>query len=341
MKSKFSIFVSLLSLMFLSSESQILKKTFYDYRKTKPDEVYYVNNNGQYNGLYIRYNEFGAKAVEANFKNGVKQGAAKEYYIRGGKSKLKISGNYKNDEKDGLWTTYTYVKNGESYFLLMQSWGSGSIEDDVFNTGVQTKFMEEQFENGIIKKEIQYHPNGKVFQIKHFNEYKRIVGEYICYNKAGQVVTKGLIGPNGEMNGEWIIPREESGISPNDKESLGSIAYTQKLRFNKEGDLDTNYVSRSYYLSGRIKDSVKVISIDGKSGYRYDGRWYLCGKSLLLSGPYKSFYENGKLQEEGNYLVINGKSVKTGVWKLYNKEGVLSNEKYFNEMGEENNSRTE
>ena len=321
----------LFSMSALLSFGQIPKKTFYDFKKTQPDEVYFVNNLGQNNGLYTKYDAFGAKAVEANYKNGLLHGAAKEYFRRGPKSKLKISGNYKDDKKDGVWTTYTYVKDGESYLELLNSWGNGGIEESVFNLGVQTKFMEEVYSNGDVVKETRYHMNGKVFQIKNFGQYTRIVGDFLCNNDKGVIVAKGKIGTDGFMQGDWIVPREISGDCPSDKDDIDKVVYTQKLRFDSNGNLDTNYISKSYYLSGKLRDSAKVIALERQSSYGYNNKWILCGKNKTLNGPYKSFHENGKLQEEGTYALFYGNSRKFGSWKKYDdKSNLISDSTYIN-----------
>lgn len=91
--------VTLLTIcLVFAAQSQILKKTYHDYQKTKPRHVYYVNGSGQYNGLLTEYTYEGAKLGEETWVNGVKNSAYKEYYTRGAISKLKISGSYKNGE---------------------------------------------------------------------------------------------------------------------------------------------------------------------------------------------------------------------------------------------------
>ena len=49
-----------------TAQSQILKKTYYDYQKIKVESVYYVNSLGQNNGLYKKYDSQGAKGIELN-----------------------------------------------------------------------------------------------------------------------------------------------------------------------------------------------------------------------------------------------------------------------------------
>jgi antitoxin component YwqK of YwqJK toxin-antitoxin module len=315
-----------------AAQSQILKKTYHDYQKTKPDEVYYVNAQGQNNGSYTKYNYNGAKAVEATFLNGTLNGPGKEYYTKDGASKLKITGSYKNGEKHGQWITYTYVKYGQSYFNIIQSMMFNDKEVDIFNTGVQTKVNEEVYDNGKLTKEIIYHLTGKIATSRNFIN-KMCTGEYLAYNSKNNLTIKGTIGEKGKMIGEWTIPRKEDGTSA-DKNNTEEAAYTQKIKFDNNGNLDTNYVSKSYYLSGKLRDSVHVISLEFPGGYNYSGIWFLCGKNKLVKGSYRSFYETGKTKSEGQFKIENTLSVKTGIWKNYDANGILINEVNEDEIRE-------
>jgi antitoxin component YwqK of YwqJK toxin-antitoxin module len=307
----------------LNYKSQILKKTFYDYQKTQPNEVYYINSQGQYNGLFTKYDWEGAKAAEVNFTNGLKNGVGKEYYTRNGKSKLKISANYKNDQKHGTWITYTYVKNGESFYEIQTDFTSST--EDVFNTGIQVKYKEEIFDKGDIVKETEYHITGKPFYTANFQD-RRYTGDYICYNVKNTIIAKGKIGPNGKMVGTWIIPRENSGKCPEDKHYISKVAYTQKIKFDDNGNLDTNFYNKTYYLSGKLKDSVKVLLLNYESGYDWNGIWFFCGPNKIRSGIYREFFESGKLKTEGKYALINGLETKVGIWKSFDENGTLLNE---------------
>ena len=319
-----SILTLLTICLAFAAQSQILKKTYHDYQKTKTDEVYYLNGQGQKNGAYTKYDSEGAKAVEATYVNGVMNGPAKEYYRRNGVSKLKISGNYKNGEKHGQFITYTLVKYGQSYFNIIQSMMFNDKEVDIFNTGIQTKVNEEVYDNGKLTKEIIYHLTGKMATSRNYVN-TMCTGEYLAYNSKNNLIIKGTIGEKGKMIGEWTIPRKEDGTSP-DKNNTEEATYTQKIKFDNTGNLDTNYVSKSYYLSGKLRDSVQVISLEFPSSYNYSGIWFLCGKNKQVKGSYRSFHETGKTKSDGQYKIENAQSIKTGIWKNYDANGVLINE---------------
>lgn len=205
-------------------------------------------------------------------------------------------------------------------------------DDDIFNTGVQTKYKEETFDNGKCTKEIIYHLTGKMATSRNFIN-TMCTGEYLAYNSKNNLIIKGTIGEKGKMIGEWTIPRREDGTSP-DKNNTEECTYTQKIKFDKNGNPDTNYVSKSYYLSGKLRDSIRLISLEFPSGYNYSGIWFLCGRNKLVKGSYRSFYETGKTISEGNYKIENAQSIKTGIWKNYDANGNLINEVNEDEIRE-------
>jgi antitoxin component YwqK of YwqJK toxin-antitoxin module len=322
-----SILTLLTLFVVFASQSQILKKTYHDYQKTKPNEVYYVNSQGQNNGTYTKYNYNGAKAVEATFLNGTLNGPGKEYYTKDGASKLKISGNYKNGEKHGQWITYTYVKYGQSYYNIIQSMMFNDKEADIFNTGVQTKVKEETFNNGSCTKETNYHLNGKVFYTANF-ENRSYTGDYVCYNDKSVVLSKGKIGPGGKMVGLWVIPREENGDCPRDKHAIGNVVYTQKIKFDQNGNVDTNYMSKSYYLSGKLRDSVRVITLEYLSGYDYNGIWYLCGKNKNCKTYFKEIFDWEFYLASYEDLRNAGLKTEQDALKHYKDYGQVENRKF-------------
>jgi len=61
------------------------------------------------------------------------------------------------------------------------------------------------------------------------------------------LIIKGNIGEKGKMIGEWTIPRKEDGSSP-DKNNTEECTNTQKIKFDNDGNIDTNHISLSYYL---------------------------------------------------------------------------------------------
>jgi len=88
---------------------------------------------------------------EGEYKNGIRNGKGKEYYVNG---KIKFEGDYLNGNK---WNGYGYNKYGNLEFIIKD--GKGSIKE--YDYDGQLKF-EGEYKNGIrngIGKE--YYKNGK------------------------------------------------------------------------------------------------------------------------------------------------------------------------------------
>jgi len=113
MKKTTTTAIFLLSVMLLSAQQ--LKKTYYDYHKTKVDEEYQMNSAGYINGTYKKYNEAGALIQTGSAKDGKKEGVWSEYSTYSGKRELAKSETYKNNELNGLATYY-----GENGIVLRQ-----------------------------------------------------------------------------------------------------------------------------------------------------------------------------------------------------------------------------
>ena len=78
---------------------------------------------------------------------------------------------------------------------------------------------------------------------------------------------------------------------------------------------------KTNYVNGKQDGLEQAWSPNGQLDYertlKNDDYW----------GPYKEWYESGKLREEGNFVENN----KDGVWKYYTEDGELDyQEKYSN-----------
>ena len=56
-----------------------------------------------------------------------------------------------------------------------------------------------------------------------------------------------------------------------------------------------------------------------------EGTFLRLGRTLINDGPYKSFYENGKTESEGNYA----KDRRVGLWKTYYSNGQQADEEFY------------
>ena len=355
--------------VFNSLYSQNTITIYYDYLKTMPQEEYSINSVGQKHGKYTRYSMSGHILEEANYVNGDLNGTYIENYCHklGNGSyvvKLKTVGQYKNNSKHGVFTTYDYLYNSYSFLyysnIIFYSPSEQEIADNCILKGKKIKAPDYVYEYGKLKKHISYSYYPDIYGVErkyairdfsgssdNFNEYDLIhYSLFTDFKNKSILVADGSINDEGKMIGNWIIPKNKDGLSIDDevnnrkknsyfkvstldKQYTDEIEYYQKLRFLTTGELDTTYTSKTYYLNGQLKDSVKVIKLDYDS-YRHNGYgegriWMFCGSNSIIKGPYRSYYMNNSIDEIGTYGINNGKSIKIGIWEKYDVKGALLN----------------
>lgn len=348
--------ITLFSIGFLTMNaafSQTQKKTYYDYQKTKIEEIYYVNSQEQKSGKYIKYDERGIKAVEVTYLNGALQGPGKEYYLpwsgTPADARLKITGQYSNSEKDGIWITYDYIVDGKPFKT-----------DEELKAGVQTKQKEEHYKLGKLIREVTYYPNGKLqkdyylqngtiksyfedgkpniigtmknetFDSQYASYYSNgkpnilctlkngtFDGDFISYNSNGIIVFKGKY-KEGTKLGEWILARDGGGYFPETGKE-DETQYTRKVTFKEDGKVDETKPSVSHYMDGTLRDSCFISEI-GDNGYE-----------VYAPGDFLYYYPNGKLSMQGKLKErCSPRSVdakyKTGTWKYYKEDGSFDEE---------------
>ena len=131
--------------------------------------------------------------------------------------------------------------------------------------------------------------------------------------------------PSGELQfqGNYSVDGRQQGLW---KE------YHKNGQLRAEGNiLDGKLIGlwKYYYENGQIERETDIS--DGNNGYvkKYfkNGKLSFQGgmKDGVDDGLCKSYYENGQLKAIGN--IKNSKGV--GVWKIYNQDGQLIEEKYY------------
>jgi hypothetical protein len=334
-----------------------------------PQEEYSINSVGQKHGKYTRYSMSGHILEEANYVNGDLNGTYIENYCHelGNGSyvvKLKTVGQYKNNSKHGVFTTYDYLYNSYSFLyysnFIFYSPSEQEIADNCILKGKKIKAPDYVYEYGKLKKHISYSYYPDIYGVErkyairdfsgssdNFNEYDLIhYSLFTDFKNKSILVADGSINDEGKMIGNWIIPKNKDGLSIDDevnnrkknsyfkvstldKQYTDEIEYYQKLRFLTTGELDTTYTSKTYYLNGQLKDSVKVFKLEYDSYihglYGEEKIWMFCGSNSIIKGPYRSYYMNGSVDEIGNYGINNGKSIKIGIWEKYDVKGALLN----------------
>ena len=184
------LIISLLILSFGFPQNMLNKKVIIEEKLPNSDEiiVYPPNSDNPYSGVVYWYGGV-AQLNHQTYNDGIKNGPYKEWYVFGKKKILRLVGNYKNGEKDGLWT----------YFSEDKKWKEGNFmagkEDGLWtyynNQG--WKWKEETYIGQYISKithfyrMAQYHRNGQVQSEGNTNFLGSYDGKWTYYNEDGSI----------------------------------------------------------------------------------------------------------------------------------------------------------
>jgi antitoxin component YwqK of YwqJK toxin-antitoxin module len=175
----------------------------------------------------------------------------------------------------------------------------------------------ENYINGIVEGQIEtYYTNGSIETRKNFAK-NLLDGEQLVFYPTG-VTEKTLEYKADIENGK------EKHFHAN-----GKINYEINVVNGKyEGDLAL------YYMDGHIKQ--KAFFKEGKRDGKYVQYYDIPENAIneegtfekgVVTGVYKTYYQNGKLSETGEY---NKDGEKNGVWKNYTEDNILTSEEMYN-----------
>lgn len=250
--------------------------------------------------------------LQKNNKESTKIDIKREFYENGN---VKSYGTSRNGILEGI--TRYYDENGKLVGSKFYRNGFLSSEGLIDEKGLQQGVWKEFYSEGEIKSEgvyengrkigewKYYHQNKTIEQIGSYNkgkpignwkwfyengqllrfetfEFGKLSGDFIEYNDKGEVILKGQF-TDGEANGEWLIV-------DNDIKEFGS--FKDGLKF---GEWITTYISNN-----------KI----------YHKGFYTNG---LENGKHTYYYDNGRLSEEGSFIL----GQKVDKWKYYSLDGSL------------------
>lgn len=255
---KYNLIFAMLGIMFTNINAQTLKKTFYDWNKTQPKEVYYVNAKGEKNGSYKFFSEYnGVLREEATYKDGILNGVYKLYSVGSGKALLEKSETFVNGVKTGA-AVYCYNDGNseqgnlvnekkEGVWKYFQGAASGNPEGFKKITHKITYKNDE-----IISEEeiFYYFPSNKIYS-----------------EKKGE--TRTYYYPDGKKAGE-----ETYGENSESKEFYPSGIVAESERKYVEGDKKISE-KNTYYENGKAKENNK--KYDG-TGIQEENAWYENGQ---------------------------------------------------------------
>ncbi|MEP0985226.1 hypothetical protein [Ekhidna sp.] len=215
------------------------------------------------------------------------------YYENGN---MESQGNMEDGLEEGEWT-YFY-ESGRPYL-------TGSFIKGVENSS-WTWFYESgqvmrqgNYVNGLFDGEIiDYNPEGVVVTTSNY-ESGRLNGPYKQYFDSGDLQQDGLY-VRDRQEGEWKLYYQD-----------GTLNATISL---KDGELHGE--SKVYNADG---SPLREFRYEGDKISHLTNLWNSDGEQIIIdgNGRFKSYHENGKLQEEGN--VKDGKRV--GNWTSYHPSG--------------------
>jgi len=182
--------ISLLLLSFGFSQKMLNKKVMIEEKLPNSDEliVYPPNSEDPFSGVVYWYGGL-AQLNHQTYNDGIKNGPYKEWYVIGKKKILRLVGNYKNGEKDGLWTYYSENKKWkEGNFMAGKKDGLWTYYN---KTG--WKWKEETYIGKYISKithfyrMVKYHRNGQVQSEGNTNFLGSYDGKWTYYNEDGSI----------------------------------------------------------------------------------------------------------------------------------------------------------
>lgn len=312
-------------------DRQIVNRTDKQKRKQGVWMVFYPNDkiktemeykDDLLNGYVKNYDQSGKLLKMERYVNGElviindgedkeKVNIVKQYYASGN---VKKNGGYKNDKPVGVHREFSEdgkIINAETYDEAGILESTGIVDEQGFKQGA----WKEYYTTGEIKSEGNYKDN-------------RREGNWIFYHANGNIEQKGKY-VKGKPHGSWYwyyqngkLLREEEFI--NGKEDGLMAEYTETGDTIVKG----NYVEGEKNGKWLFKIGDEVVEGEYANGLE-QGKWFsfyypsLMIKSEYsynqgeLHGEYKSWYENGKLLETGDYVM--GKKHKT--WIRYDELG--------------------
>ena len=259
--------------------------------------------------------------IVADFKNGLPEGKWETFRY----NKLYERRNYKKGKLDGNVTTYasdgkTVAKestssSGKRNGRYTTYYTNGQLEkEQEFKEGKEHGYLRTYTLEGNIKWDCYYEEgkmHGQQTQLYTSNqgnyvkmsnyEHGVLVGDYSELYENGGVKTKGKYDKAGKKTGLWIVAKKDGTIEDESE-------YENDMRNGKR---------KAFFVDATVSSirTYKNDKLHGPTIYnRYsthkvqNERMYVDG---ALHGPFKDYYENGSVEEEGEYVKGNMVSRKT------------------------------
>lgn len=267
-----------------------------------PYNFYYENGNpkitgtllnNEKNGLVTEYNEEGIKDNECYYKNGERNGQFIGYKFNNGELFLKQTGNYLNDEREGLWQMQ-YLLDGKWITIMFSnysngmlhgaakewSFGSDSIVYCNYNYGKRDGSY--QVKGGLLDMGNLFDDNDLFVLVDGYYTNGKKSGYWHYKNKLMQPAAEGKY-VDDEKEGVWKYYYINNHIDCIANYHWGKL-HGKYIKYKK--DIALNSFTPSLTSNVIIKDSIDYIC-----NYSYDE----------LNGHYEQHDNNGNIIAEGNF----------------------------------------
>ena len=289
------------------------------------------DKNGKQTGKWLYYSNTGALAGIEYYQDGKIEGADTAFWPNG---LVKTSDNYVAGITEGL--SYSYFESGaaESEMNYKNSEPHGTA---TYFTSLGVPNYVVEYKEGVLDGEfIEYYPNQQIAEKAQFEEDSRtgLAYEYFMNGnkkaetnyKEGQGNGKyttwypnGTIKEDGEYKNGAIIGKFTE-YYPN-----GSISYV--ANYDESGKENGTY--KEYDLSGKL--NVELTYRKGEmiayKIYNRNGDLIKESKKNNKEFLFENFYSDGTRRTTGIYQPND--LGKNGIWKFYDKNGVLESEEHY------------
>jgi len=292
------------------------------------------SNDGELDGLWTYYDEFGNMDVTQTFDEGELAGTRTTYYKNGSRRK---EFDILNNAIDGDITIY-YAINKVYNRIPYDKEGNKEGEAKYYHENGQLSHVINYSANEFDGEFNEYYYNGQLKFKKTFEEGVP-VGDYVDYYMNGEIKSVGQF--KGGMNdGHWKMTHDNGEL-----EEEGEYREGYRIGIWKEYRSDGSLKNEADYgETGKKTGVYKEYDKDGdlQLELTYKGSEIVKYKTFNKAGEvvneqekkkkkleFVDYYRNGEKRVVGEYY----KGEAVGVWKYYNEHGILTAEKKYNDDG--------
>lgn len=308
-----------------SGFKQGLWKYFYDNDVLKI-EVSYVNNKKH--GIYKEFSPEGNLLKIEKYENDQlivdavetrKMDMRIDYYKNGSP---KIMGTYYNGIAEGVRREFNEKGQVIQSYIMKSGFiiGKGIMDENGMKQGIWEEYYDETYAK----------PNEKILRSKGKYKNSKPVGDWKYFMLNGNIEIEGSYDATGKKEGEWIwyYPNGKILIKDNylDGKKEGSyVEYDENNNIIAKGNfiedqedgywirLNKDFTETGKYIDGKREGKWKGF-------YKNDNPTYECSfVDNNYNGSYVTYWENGRMKEQGNYQF----GLRNGTWRQFDSLGNL------------------